>query len=73
MVKEICAHHWMIETANGKKSSGICKHCGDSKKFFNSYDSKDFNGERIRKPQLVTYAQRVWNIKHYGLDGVLDR
>jgi len=38
MVKEICAHHWMIEAANGKKSSGICKHCGTSKEFFNSYD-----------------------------------
>ena len=63
----------MIETANGRKSTGTCKHCGTSKQFLNSYDSNDFNGEGLRKPQLVTYAQRMWNIKHYGLDGVLDR
>ena len=68
-----CAHHWMIETANGTQSSGTCKHCGVNQKFFNSYDCKDFNGKRIRKPQLVTYAQRVWKIKNYGFDGILDR
>mgnify|MGYP005816646161 CR=1 FL=1 len=67
MVKEICAHHWMIEAANGKKSSGICKHCGTSKEFFNSYDIPDIN-TAYHKPQLVTYAQRMWKRKHYGFD-----
>lgn len=31
-----CAHHWMIETPSGESSQGICKHCGSTRRFFNS-------------------------------------
>ena len=65
MSKQDCAHHWMIETPDGKKSPGVCKHCGTSKEFFNSYDIPDFS-TGYHKPQLVTYAQRMWKIKNYG-------
>jgi hypothetical protein len=31
-----CHHYWIIEIANGPKSRGICKYCGETKDFFNS-------------------------------------
>jgi hypothetical protein len=57
----------MIEPPEGRKSKGVCKYCGTSKEFFNSYDIPDLN-TTPRKPQLVTYAQRMWMIKNYGPD-----
>jgi hypothetical protein len=59
----------MIESPDGKTSMGVCKLCGSAREFVNSYESKEFNdtGKR-RKPQLVTYAQRMWKIKNYGFD-----
>ncbi len=34
-----CRHYWMIESANGPASRGVCKFCGAEKKFYNSYPS----------------------------------
>ena len=34
----ICTHHWVIESANGPRSTGHCKLCGKSKDFSNSGD-----------------------------------
>jgi len=31
-----CVHHWLIETPNGRESTGTCKRCGASKSFANS-------------------------------------
>jgi len=31
-----CHHFWIIESANGPKSRGICKYCGERRDFFNS-------------------------------------
>ena len=31
-----CLHHWIIETANGPTSRGICRNCNESKLFNNS-------------------------------------
>ena len=31
-----CAHHWMIETANGPLSRGSCSLCGEEREFSNS-------------------------------------
>ena len=39
--KDECNHFWEIETANGPKSQGVCKRCGESKEFFNAFP--DFN------------------------------
>lgn len=30
-----CHHYWIIETAHGPTSKGICKHCGAEKQFLN--------------------------------------
>ena len=31
-----CLHHWIIETANGPTSPGVCRNCQESKLFNNS-------------------------------------
>ena len=36
-----CQHFWDIEAANGPSSQGICKFCGKTKEFLNSFP--DFN------------------------------
>lgn len=30
-----CRHHWMIESADGPTSRGVCKYCGADKDFLN--------------------------------------
>ena len=30
-----CIHHWIIEAQEGPVSIGVCKHCGDIRKFNN--------------------------------------
>lgn len=43
-----CAHHWMIETPSGETSQGICKHCGATRRFFNSSSGRPMT--RAGKP-----------------------
>ena len=31
-----CAHHWLIETAEGPVSKGKCQLCGEEREFSNS-------------------------------------
>jgi len=31
-----CKHYWIIESANGTISKGICKYCGEVGVFYNS-------------------------------------
>ena len=33
---ESCAHYWLIESANGPTSYGICRICGARKEFLNA-------------------------------------
>ena len=37
-MSEQCVHHWVIDMPNGRTSQGVCKNCGDTSEFFNSYD-----------------------------------
>ena len=32
-----CRHYWVIESAEGPTSKGVCKLCGAEKEFFNSF------------------------------------
>jgi hypothetical protein len=34
-----CIHHWIIETPNGRESSGACKRCGLKRAFANSTEN----------------------------------
>ena len=31
-----CHHYWVIEVANGPKSTGVCRYCGEKREFLNS-------------------------------------
>ena len=33
---DTCHHHWVIETAQGPTSDGVCKNCGTRKEFLNA-------------------------------------
>ncbi len=35
--KAICHHYWIIEVANGPRSVGTCKYCGETKEFLNAF------------------------------------
>ena len=36
VAKDQCHHYWVIEIADGQKSRGVCKYCGEKRDFFNS-------------------------------------
>ncbi len=38
-----CAHHWLIETAAGPLSKGVCRLCGEEREFTNSTDFHGMN------------------------------
>ncbi|MBN1161910.1 MAG: hypothetical protein JXA17_08185 [Dehalococcoidales bacterium] len=35
--KPACEHYWVIEVANGPRSLGTCKYCGETREFFNAF------------------------------------
>ncbi|HAA95603.1 MAG: hypothetical protein FI717_06235 [SAR202 cluster bacterium] len=39
--KPTCLHHWVIETANGPVSWGVCQNCHEGKEFQNSIGDGD--------------------------------
>jgi hypothetical protein len=45
-----CLHYWLIESADGPTSMGVCKHCGAEREFFNSL--QDFSPV-VKKPARV--------------------
>jgi hypothetical protein len=36
-VPQGCTHYWVIESANGPTSRGVCKFCGEQREFRNSW------------------------------------
>lgn len=36
----MCTHHWVIESANGPLSEGVCQRCGEKRELKNSGDVK---------------------------------
>ena len=47
MTTDIHIHHWVIESPDGKYSTGICKHCGMRRQFHNYTDTN-----------LITHVER---------------
>jgi hypothetical protein len=45
-----CRHYWIIEMANGPKSRGVCRYCGESRDFLNSMP--DFTVPKRKKNPL---------------------
>ena len=49
-----CRHHWIIETANGPVSRGMCRICQETREFRNSID----DAEREHQ-ELGTYQRQA--------------
>ena len=48
-VTQSCCHHWVIQTADGPVSLGVCKNCFETREFKNSIEDWSFDqlpGER---------------------------
>ena len=59
MTTETCAHHWILQTANGPTSEGTCKRCHLTREFANYLDSnayKSKHGFQQRKRKEVDPA-----------------
>jgi len=40
-----CIHYWIIDFPEGPISTGVCKHCGIEKNFFNSLDNIELQND----------------------------
>ena len=47
-VKTACRHYWVIESASGPTSKGVCKFCGEEKEFQNSWIGSGYMGRDAR-------------------------
>lgn len=52
-----CAHHWLIETARGKNSKGVCRLCGANKDFDNR--GVEFFYDQEQTP-LIVENKKPW-------------
>ena len=48
--ENLCPHFWDIEAANGPRSKGVCRRCGEKREFFNAFP--DFNPLKRRNNPL---------------------
>ena len=54
-ISSSCRHHWVIGTANGPTSNGVCQRCGHQREFQNSPGVSEFTGSfRIHRHTLRT-------------------
>lgn len=53
------SHHWIIETANGPNSEGVCKFCHAHRDFPNWLPGLDFRGSDERGADRQP-ASRTW-------------
>jgi len=54
---EQCRHHWLIESAHGATSRGLCKICGSVRDFRNSL-SEGYYWEGASEPDLGRWGHR---------------
>ncbi len=45
-----CHHHWLIESACGPTSRGVCKNCGQTRDFFNAIPEPDSTAVKKHVP-----------------------
>ena len=51
VAKDKCHHYWIIESAGGRTSKGVCKLCGTEKKFYNSWPYLKVNRQSGQLPE----------------------
>ena len=50
----ICQHHWLIKSADGPTSTGVCQVCGEAKDFNNYVETATWGDTRlINRPDPV--------------------
>ena len=54
-----CMHHWVIDQPNGPTSEGVCKICGMTQEFKNSFQGSGWDrdggqGRRARQQKKTT-------------------
>ena len=47
-----CSHYWIIDSADGPTSNGVCRICGAEKEFFNSFDGTKQAEQNLRPHEL---------------------
>jgi len=47
-----CIHYWVIESATGPISRGVCKFCGAQKEFYNSWPEFTYMSRDTRVVEL---------------------
>ena len=52
-ISESCTHHWVIDSANGPLSKGVCQRCGGERDFKNSTESTPWPNAQRSKAQQV--------------------
>ena len=52
--KEQCVHYWVIDSPDGRTSSGKCKLCGLVREFSNYWD--DLSNERNPAPEKTSVS-----------------
>jgi hypothetical protein len=52
---QTCHHYWVIEVANGPRSFGTCKFCGEKKEFLNAFPTYNplKKGSVFQMPKLL--------------------
>lgn len=61
-----CRHHWIIESARGPTSGGMCKLCGEKKGFYNSWEDFLAHWQRTRPMELPELPQIELDRQEYG-------
>ena len=47
-----CPHHWLISEAHGECSTGVCRHCGETREFYNWMSSlMMYGGDPIKSAE----------------------
>ena len=55
-----CVHHWIIDSPNGRESSGACKRCGLERNFANSTEQVMWEQTNtIRNPLRVSRPAEI--------------
>lgn len=53
-----CKHHWIIETATGPTSTGVCKLCGAVKEFQNYWHGSSWERDVPKSVEITVSVSR---------------
>ena len=62
----VCAHHWLIQPADGPTSDGVCRICGETREFKNYVETATWGDTRLMpnpapvSPQIVVSSDDSW-------------